>query len=357
MNRFNKLFMNLPDDAECVLITSDVNRRYFTGMKSSAGTVLAFRNGENYLIIDFRYIEKARKTASYCEVIEQDRLYHQIYEILKKHNAKKVYVESHTMTLEELAKIKNALKNVQFDTSDKLSRAIFICRTIKEPEEIEKIVEAQRIAEEALEKTFEIISVGVTEREIALELDYNMRKLGAEDLSFETIALSGKNTSMPHGVPSEKRVQEHEFVLMDFGAVVDGYHSDMTRTVCVGEPTEKMREVYNIVLEAQKASLEKARSGITGYELDAAAREYIESKGYGKAFGHSLGHGVGMEIHEFPNASPLQKNTILEENNIVTVEPGIYIPNEFGVRIEDFVVIKHSGCFNMTNAEKKLIIL
>ncbi|MDY3258671.1 MAG: M24 family metallopeptidase, partial [Ruminococcus callidus] len=124
-----------------------------------------------------------------------------------------------------------------------------------------------------------------------------------------------------------------------------------------GEPTEKMKEVYNIVLEAQKASLETARAGITGYDLDAAAREYIESNGYGKAFGHSLGHGVGMEIHEFPNASSMQKNTILEENNIVTVEPGIYIPEEFGVRIEDFVVIKHDGCFNMTNAEKKLIIL
>ena len=195
MNRFDKLFMNLPDDAECALITSDINRRYFTGMKSSAGTVLAFRNGENYLIIDFRYIEKARKTATDCVVVEQERLYHQIYEILKKRNTKKVYVESHTMTLEELSRIKNALKNIQFDTSEKLSNAIFKCRTIKEPEEIEKIISAQRIAEKALEKTLEIIRVGVTEREIALELDYNMRKLGAEDLSFETIALSGKNTS------------------------------------------------------------------------------------------------------------------------------------------------------------------
>jgi Xaa-Pro aminopeptidase len=184
-----------------------------------------------------------------------------------------------------------------------------------------------------------------------------MKRLGAEDLSFETIALSGANTSMPHGVPSDKRVKKGEFILMDFGATVDGYHSDMTRTVALGQPSEKMREVYEVVLEAQVTAINACRAGITGYELDNIAREIIRKAGYGEYFGHSLGHGVGLEIHEFPNASPSQKDTVFEENNIVTVEPGIYLPGEFGVRIEDFVAVKQDGCYDLTRAEKKLVIL
>lgn len=173
-------------------------------------------------------------------------------------------------------------------------------------------------------------------------------------MSFPTIALTGARTSMPHGVPSDTAVQAGDFVLMDFGAVVNGYHSDMTRTVCVGKPTEKMKTVYGIVQHAQAAALKAAKAGMTGKALDAIARDIITEAGYGKQFGHSLGHGVGMEIHEAPNAAP-SANTVLQAGNIVTIEPGIYLPGEFGVRIEDFVEITENSCRNLTAFTPELI--
>ncbi len=183
-----------------------------------------------------------------------------------------------------------------------------------------------------------------------------MLSKGAEALSFDTIALSGANTSMPHGVPSDKPVAAGEFVLMDFGAVWEGYHSDMTRTVCVGEPTEQMRAVYETVLRAQQAGLDCIRAGITGKTADKAARDVIEQAGWGAYFGHSLGHGVGMEIHEQPNAAP-RTRTVFRSGMVVTVEPGIYLPGEFGVRIEDFVCVTETGCENLTKAPKEFFML
>lgn len=357
MNEFEKLFSYLPESAQCVLISDDINIRYFTKCDTMDACVLAFRDGSRYILCDSRYIEACQNEAKNCTVVLMERKYHQIYELIKKHEVKTCLVESHTMTLEELSMLTKAVTNVKFITSNALSNAIYKCRRVKTQEEIEKIIKAQRIAEKALDITLGMIKPGVTEKEIALSLDYNMRKLGAEGLSFTTIALGGATTSMPHGVPTDKKVKEHEFVLMDFGAVCDGYHSDMTRTVCVGEPTEKMKEVYNIVLEAQKTALSMVKAGVCAADYDKAARDVIERAGYGKCFGHSLGHGVGMEIHEFPFAAPRCKDTILEENNIVTCEPGIYLPGEFGVRIEDFIVIKQNGHENMTLAPKNLIIL
>lgn len=357
MERARRLFSYLPSDAECVLITSDINRRYFTSMNSSSGALVLFREGAGYFITDFRYIEKAGKTVRSCEVVMQHNIYTDLERIFKKHSTKKVLIESAAVTIEMLDRYKMAMPDIIFDTSSSLSRAIEKCRMVKEPGEIEKIRQAQELAQEALENTLERIEEGISEKDIALLLDYNMRKLGAEELSFPTIALGGKNTSMPHGVPSDKKIKKHEFVLMDFGAVVDGYHSDMTRTVCVGEPDEKMKSVYDIVLGAQERALSAAGAGISGRELDAAARDVIIKAGYGEMFGHSLGHGVGMEIHEEPVAAPSKKDTILEPGNIITIEPGIYIPEEFGVRIEDLTVITESGCRNLTTADKKLTIL
>lgn len=342
---------------ECALITHDVNRRYFTGMKSSAGTVVVFRDAA-YLIIDFRYIEKARAVVRDCEVILQEPgggLYRQINELCEKHGVSTISVESQTMTLATCKQLMTRLA-AKIDPDSALSDMICRLRIIKTHDQLERMLAAQRIAEEGLKHMCYYIREGVTEKEIQLELDYYMLSHGAEALSFDTIALSGVNTSMPHGVPSDKKVQRGEFVLMDFGAVVDGYHSDMTRTVCVGEPTPKMREVYDIVLEAQRLGIAAVRTGITGRELDAVSREYIASKGYGAEFGHSLGHGVGLDIHEAPTASA-SSDDVLGENMVVTVEPGIYIAGEFGVRIEDFVIVKPDGCINMTEADKSLIIL
>ena len=356
-NPIQKLMGLLPARIDCAIIQSDVNRRYFTGMLSSAGTVVCFRE-VSYLIIDFRYIEKARQCVTNCRVIEQHDLMFQIQELLRKHGAKTAAVESMTMTLHEFAVLQRALeKQVQLDRSDVLSRAIYDCRTVKTPEEIEKIRKAQRIAEAALAETLNYIRVGVSERDIMLYLNHAMLQRGSEGESFPTIALTGARTSMPHGVPTEEaKVQSGDFVLMDFGAMVDGYHSDMTRTVCVGQPTERMREVYGVVLRAQEETLRLAKVGVTGRDMDACARKIITDAGYGDNFGHSLGHGVGMEIHEYPNASPASQ-VVMAEGNVVTVEPGIYLPGEFGVRIEDFVVIHEGGCDNLTEAPKQLITL
>lgn len=353
MDRINRLAV--PENADGALITSDINRRYFTGMKSSAGLLLIFRDGA-YLLIDFRYIEKARNTVKNCEVIEQKNLSEQISSLMKKHGAKSLAVESMDMTLNRISFFEKKLPDIEFIKSDELSNNIYEMRTVKTPDEIEKIQKAQEIAEKAFDEILEFIRPGVSEREISLKLDSCMLENGAEALSFETIALAGANTSMPHGVPGNYRVQNGDFVLMDFGAVYEGYHSDMTRTVCVGQPTEKMRTVYNIVLDAQLKALESVKAGMTGSQLDGCARNVIEKAGYGECFGHSLGHGVGMEIHEFPAASS-KSETVLKENMVVTVEPGIYIPGEFGVRIEDFVVVTEKSHQNLTKCPKKIIIL
>lgn len=355
LNRFSRLFEELPRSIDCALITSDINRRYFTGMKSSAGTILAFRD-KAYLIIDFRYIEKARNTVKCAEVIEQKRLYHQIERLISEHSVKNVAIESRNMTVSELSMWKKALPDIEIVDSDALSNAINALRTVKDETEIACIRKAQEIAEAAFNHILTFIKAGVTEREIALELDHEMFRNGAEALSFETIALAGENTSMPHGVPSDRKVQEGEFVLMDFGAVYNGYHSDMTRTVCVGKPDEEMEKVYNIVLRAQTAALEASKAGITGAELDKIARDIIEDAGYGDCFGHSLGHGVGMEIHESPNVSPTN-NGILPVGAVVTVEPGIYIAGKFGVRIEDFVILTENECENLTKCAKNIVSL
>lgn len=357
ISKIDKLREKMSGSLSAAMITSDVNRRYFTGMKSSAGTLIVFPDAA-YLIIDFRYIEKARADAVGCEVILQEQgggLYRQIDELCRRHGAESIAVEAETMTLAEADKLSEKL-DTALNMSGTLSEIVSSLRAVKTAEEIEKMTAAQRIAERGLEHMYGFIREGVTEREIQLELDYYMLSHGAEALSFDTIALSGVNTSMPHGVPSDKRVRWGEFVLLDFGAVVGGMHSDMTRTMCVGDPTEKMREVYDIVLKAQLAALSAVKAGMKGAELDKIARDIIALHGYGEQFGHSLGHGVGMEIHEAPYASA-SSNDLLEDGSVVTIEPGIYLEGEFGVRIEDFVVVRGGGCENITLADKSLVIL
>ncbi len=355
MGRFERLFELLPDNVESVLITSDVNRRYFTGMKSSAGTVLAFRN-KAYLLIDFRYIEKARETVKTAEVLETKELYKEISALLRQEGVKNLAIEAMDVTVSRLNVMKKHLQCVDIIETDTLSNTINRLRSVKDEKEIECIRKAQEIAESAFEHILGFIKEGVTEREIALELDRLMLENGAECISFDTIALAGENTSMPHGVPSDKKVKKGEFVLMDFGAVYNGYHSDMTRTVCVGEPDEEMIKVYNVVLVAQEKSIAAAKAGITGKELDAIARRHICDAGYGEYFGHSLGHGVGLEIHEQPNAAP-SFDKKLEKGAVITIEPGIYIAGKFGVRIEDFVILTENECINLTKCAKNIISL
>ncbi|MGN0665037.1 MAG: M24 family metallopeptidase [Huintestinicola sp.] len=355
MTRIEKLQKKLPENA-CALITSDINRRYFTRMKSSAG-VLLVSAARAVLLIDFRYFEKASETVTDCEVIRMTHMYEQIDELVNSFGSGTLMIEAETMTVAQLDKLwEETDPDVTIDSTSALSDIITEMRQIKSSHEIDMIKRAQFIAEYAFQETLNFIREGVTEKDIALTLNDYMLRNGAEDLSFETIALCGSTTSMPHGVPSDKPLKKGEFILMDFGAVFEGYHSDMTRTVVLGEPTEEMERVYSIVLEAQTRAIAAAKAGISGKRLDCAARDFISANGYGEYFGHGLGHSVGMEIHESPCAN-MRDDTILQENMIMTIEPGIYLPKKFGVRIEDFVVIGSENCINLTKAPKNLIKL
>ena len=240
--------------------------------------------------------------------------------------------------------------------AEKADEAIKELRRTKTESELKNICAAQRIAEQAFEHIRTFRKPGVTDREIGLELDYFMLRAGAQALSFETIAVSGRNSSMPHGVPTDKKVERGDFVTMDYGAVVNGYHSDMTRTVAVGEVSGKQAEVYDTVLKAQLTSLDLLAPGVACKDADAAARDVINAAGYGEFFGHGTGHGVGVEIHEFPVLNP-RSAEILAPGDVVTVEPGIYLPGEFGVRIEDMAFITENGSENLTKCPKTLIIL
>lgn len=218
------------------------------------------------------------------------------------------------------------------------------------------MISAQRIAERALADILREIRPGVTEKEIAARLQYLMLHYGASDMSFDPIVVSGANGSLPHGVPSEKEIASGEFVTMDFGCIYRGYCSDMTRTVAVGSVTEEMHSIYHTVLAAQEAGIAAARAGVTGQAVDAAARDVIAKAGYGAYFSHSFGHGVGVEIHEAPNASP-GNHAPLPAGAVISAEPGIYLPGRLGVRIEDVVLLTEEGCRNLTKAPKELLIL
>lgn len=339
----------------CALIISPENRKYFTGFESSDGFLLVSADRAVF-ITDGRYIEAAEKQISACEVMLLGKTYPQISIILQEMNCRHLLVESTRMTVSTYNSLKGVLKNISISTDTTLDTIINSIRSIKTRNEVERIIKAQRIAENAFEHILKFIKVGITEKEIALELDFFMLRNGGEGLSFETIAVSGANSSMPHGVPSNKKIENGDFITLDFGTIINGYHSDMTRTVAVGFATDEMKNVYDIVLKAQNNCLANIRSGVNCKDGDEFARSVIRDAGYGQYFTHSTGHGVGVEIHEFPNLSPAS-DSVLQVGNIVTVEPGIYIPEKFGVRIEDMALITETGCENLTNAPKDLIIL
>lgn len=350
----SKLISTLPEKLDGVLIISEINRRYFTGFPSSDGILLVTRGGSVFLT-DSRYIEEARNKVKCCDVEELKSTRTQLPEFCAKFGCKTLGIEGDRLSVNELKAYRKILSPVKL-TCSKTDEIINGLRAVKTEEEIGKIKKAQSIAEAAFEHILGFIKEGVTEKEIALELDYYMLRHGAEALSFETIAVSGANSSKPHGVPTDKKIQHGDFITMDYGAVFDGYHSDMTRTVAVGEVSTNQAQVYYTVLEAQQRALSVLKAGVKCSDGDKAARDVIADAGYGDCFRHSTGHSVGIEIHELPALSPKSKLK-LEENNIVTVEPGIYIPGQFGVRIEDMALIKANSCENLTKIKKELVIL
>lgn len=353
--RLNALSENLPCGADGALIISSENRRYFTSFPSTAGFLLVTKNNKVFFT-DSRYIEAARQTISGCEVREVTSVKEQLTAWCEENNVKSLAIEADRMTVAQKNKYDEIFKNINILSNGKLDERITLLRNIKDEEEKKSIVKAQRIAEKAFEHICSFIRAGVTEREVALELDFFMLKNGAEALSFETIAVSGVNSSKPHGVPCDKKIERGDFITMDYGAVINGYHSDMTRTVAVGEVSSKQAEVYETVLRAQTETLKGIKPGVACKAADAVARDIIANAGYGDYYRHGTGHGVGIEIHENPVLSP-SSDEILEVGDVVTVEPGIYLPGEFGVRIEDMAYLTSDGCENLTLAPKNLILL
>lgn len=339
---------------EAFLIVSPENRRYLTDFDASDGYLMITPH-EKIFFTDSRYIEAAEKKVKGCDSVELLRSFSkQLPELAEKLNISKIYTEAEKLTVKQFGDISKAFSAECL--AEKTDEAVDYLRRHKAEYEKERILAAQRIAEKAFEHILGFIHEGVTEREISLELDYFMLRNGADGLSFETIAVSGENSSMPHGVPGDRKIRKGDFITMDYGAVVNGYHSDMTRTVAVGEVSGRQAEVYDTVLKAQLASLEILAPGVSCKEADAAARDIIAQAGYGECFGHGTGHGVGIEIHEAPTVS-FRSTSVLEPGDVVTVEPGIYIPGEFGVRIEDMAFITGNGSENLTKSPKSLIIL
>lgn len=341
---------------QAALITSEENVSYFTCFHSSNG-YLVVTDKKAFFLTDSRYIEAAENEITCCdEILLLKSMKDDLSSLVKKLDISELKLESERITVSRFENIKQLFDFVSVTCDGSLDKSIDEIRKVKNEMQISKIIKAQRIAEKAFEHILTFISTEKTEKEIALELDYFMLRNGADALSFETIAVSGKNSSKPHGVPSDKRIEKGDFITMDFGAVVDFYHSDMTRTVAVGEVSSEQIKVYNTVLEAQLKAIDTIKAGVHCREADKAARDIIENNGYGDFFGHGLGHGVGVEIHEAPSLNP-SSESILQIGNIVTVEPGIYLPGKFGVRIEDMGAVTETGFDNFTLSEKKLIVL
>ena len=355
MNPIAKLREHLPDRHTAALVTREVNIRYFTLFPDSEGALL-ITSDECFLLVDFRYYEKAQGVVGEeITLVKFNKLYDSLNSIIENKNITRLLIEEETVTLSQFDSFRKEL-HAELLTEYKLSKIISDIRIIKSDREIELLTKAQRIAEKAYLEVLNLIKPGVEERTIALELEYLMKRYGAEKISFDLITITGKKTSMPHGSPDGNVVREGDFFTLDIGATYEGYHSDMTRTVAVHSATEKMREIYDIVLRAHEKAAEKIIAGNTAADVDNAARDYITEKGYGEYFGHSTGHGVGLDIHEAPIVYK-KYDTVLRPNMVITDEPGIYLPGEFGVRIEDMYVVTQDGSYCLAQIDKKLVII
>lgn len=351
MTRLKKLLALLPASVDALLVTNSKNQRYLTGFDFQDGLVLVSRK-KSYVVTDFRYIEAAKKEVRpefEIALFQSDRT--SLFMSLLDGQTALGY-EDASITVEELTDYQTILPECHFSGVGRLIESL---RIQKDEGEIDAMIRAQRIAEKAFEHVLTFITPERTEKEVALELEFTMRRLGATSTSFNTIAVSGKKSSLPHGVPENIKLSKGFFTL-DFGAVVDGYCSDMTRTVVLGKADAEMKHVYDTVLAAQTAALEAFALGKTGYEIDKVARDLIYAAGYEGCFGHGLGHGVGMDIHEAPRVR-YDCHTPLAQGHVVTCEPGIYIEGKYGVRIEDMVVFRENSIENITKSPKYLIEL
>ena len=355
MTRFEKRLGSLRASlkntkAEALYVCGVPNVAYLTGTKGS-DCALYVTQTEAWIITDFRYREMAQGLV-WLQFYETDAQ-HRTTDFINARSEKIIGLEKDRIQLSAYLDLTDKCPEKEFLPLEDL---ILDLREIKDEFEVEATRKACSIAVEAFDHMCGYLRPGLTEKEAAAELEHFMKTHGADDLSFDTILITGAKTSLPHGVPGDGVIKEGDFVTMDYGCKVDGYCSDETRTVAIGKPTQEMIDVYNIVLEAQLAACDNIKAGITGKEADRLARDVIEKAGYGEYFGHGLGHGTGLEIHESPRYSPMWDRQI-KAGTIVSIEPGIYLPKKFGVRIEDLALVTETGIINFVNAPKELIIL
>lgn len=354
MNHLSQIAAKLPEyGLDAMLLTSAPGEFYAVGFHGEGAVVVT--PGESFYFTDSRYIEAAEKqvTGAKISMTGSGRTVRAlVWETLEQCGVEKLGFEDEYLSVKSWEEWKDALA-VELLPAQKLVNGL---RASKDAEEIALMVKAQEITDEAFDQIIRFIKPGMTEREIAARLQYDMLCLGAQRMSFEPIVVTGPNGSLPHGIPGDRKVEPGNFITMDFGCVYGGYCSDMTRTVALGEPTEEMKKVYHIVLEAQLSGIAAARAGVSGKSVDAAARKVIEDAGYGEYFGHGYGHSVGIEIHESPNANS-REETLMPVGAAVSAEPGIYLPGKFGVRIEDVTIFTADGCIDITKSPKELIIL
>ncbi|MFJ7662730.1 M24 family metallopeptidase [Lysinibacillus sp. NPDC097162] len=353
MLKLQKLRKTLQEqNIDGILITNGYNRRYMTGFTGTAGVAIVSQN-DAVFITDFRYTEQAAAQIKDFRIVQHEvTLLEEIATQVKVMGIKSLGFEKDTVSFGTYELYKSVIQADLVPVSGLIEKI----RLIKTEQEINIIKVACEIADHAFTHILDFIKPGKTELEVSNELEFFMRQQGATQSSFDTIVASGLRSALPHGVATNKVIEKGDFVTLDFGALYNGYISDITRTVAVGEPSEKLVEMYNTVLASQLLSLEKVGPGLTGIQADAIARDYLTEKGYGEAFGHSLGHGIGLEVHEGPGLSK-RSETVLEPGMAVTIEPGVYVPGVGGVRIEDDILITESGNELLTHSTKELIIL
>ncbi len=354
MKNLEKYLSLLDDEVDALLLTSRYSRYYGAEYDIAEGVAVVTRKGCRYYT-DSRYIEPAQDNIHNFEVIDiaTGRGYIAcLNQAIADFGISTFGYEENYLTARELFSYQEHLNAALKPMNDRINQF----RDVKEEWELDLMRKAQAITDQAFADVLPRIKTGMTELEVQAELIYCLYKNGATGLAFDPIVVSGPNTSVPHGVAGERVIQEGDFITMDFGALYQGYCSDMTRTVAVGYVTEEMEKVYNTVLQAQLAALATTKAGVPGCEIDAAARKVITDAGYGPYFGHGYGHGVGLEIHESPSPN-LRNNQPIPENAVCSAEPGIYLPGKFGVRIEDVTIYKADGHENITTSPKHLIIL
>lgn len=343
------------EGVEAVLVECAVNRRYLTYVDTSAGVLLVTAEDAVFLV-DFRYIEKARKECVGCEVMLCSDFTVGIQQILSGRGVQEVLIERERISLMRYEELTGTCTGQRFSTDKSAGALIEELRKIKDPYELSCFRLAQKIGDEAFLHMLDVIRPGRMESELKMELGTYMVKLGSQNYGMNFITSAGIKTSLPHGGSGDAQVQKGDFVMMDFGGTIDGYSSDMTRTVAVGSVTDEQREVYEHVKQAQLKALATIKPGVTGQAVDKTARDYIYGKGYTGCFGHGLGHSLGLEIHENPRCSEICTE-VLRPGMMMTVEPGIYLEGRFGVRIEDMGVVTEDGFDNMTHSDKELIVV